>query len=99
MRTNATFTLAVSRRDAAALHWRCGCVLKRHRCPCRTQAREELRLQTGTLRFDISTLASQLDKSKRKEALKLGDAFYAKVRWSFQGLLSCRDGLDVQPQR
>ena len=47
---------------------------------CRTQAREELRLQTGTLRFDISTLASQLDKSKRKEALKLGDAFYSKVR-------------------
>ena len=46
----------------------------------RTQAREELRLQTGTLRFDISTLASQLDKSKRKEALKLGDAFYSKVR-------------------
>jgi len=49
-------------------------------CLRRTQAREELRLQTGTLRFDISTLAGQLDKSKRKEALKLGDAFYAKAR-------------------
>ena len=59
----------------------------------RTQAREELRLQTGTLRFDISTLASQLDKSKRKEALKLGDAFYAKARSALQdrGLCVCAD--------
>ena len=46
----------------------------------RTLAREELRLQIGTLRFDIATLAQQLDKSQRKEALKLNDAFYAKVR-------------------
>ena len=49
----------------------------------RTLARQELRLQTGTLRFDIATLAQQLDKSKRKEALKLNDAFYAKVHISY----------------
>jgi hypothetical protein len=47
----------------------------------RTLAREELRLQVGTLRFDFATLAQQLDKAQRKEALKLNDAFYAKVRF------------------
>ncbi len=46
---------------------------------CRTEAREELRRQIGTLRFDLSSLAAGLDKPKRKEAARLQKAFFQKV--------------------
>ncbi len=49
---------------------------------CRTEAREELRRQVGTLRFDLNTLASAKgDKASRKAALDLKKNFFAKVRW------------------
>jgi len=44
-----------------------------------TEAREELRRQIGTLRFDLSSLAAGLDKPKRKEAARLQKAFFQKV--------------------
>lgn len=46
---------------------------------CRTEAREELRRQVGTLRFDLSSLAAGLDKPKRKEAARLQKDFFNKV--------------------
>ena len=46
---------------------------------CRTEAREELRRQIGTLRFDLSSLAAGLDKPKRKEAARLQKDFFKKV--------------------
>ena len=46
----------------------------------RTSAREELRLQLGTLRFDLNSLASNLEKPKRKAADEAKKAFYAKAR-------------------
>ena len=48
---------------------------------CRTEAREELRRQVGTLRFDLSSLAAGLDKPKRKEAARLQKDFFQKVSW------------------
>ena len=47
---------------------------------CRTEAREELRRQIGTLRFDLSSLAAGLDKPKRKEAARLQKDFFKKVK-------------------
>jgi photosystem II oxygen-evolving enhancer protein 3 len=45
-----------------------------------TEAREELRRQVGTLRFDLNTLASAKgDKASRKAALDLKKNFFAKV--------------------
>lgn len=44
-----------------------------------TEAREELRRQVGTLRFDINTLSAQLPKSARKEADALKKAFVTEV--------------------
>ncbi|CAL5218479.1 g165 [Coccomyxa viridis] len=44
-----------------------------------TEAREELRRQVGTLRFDLSSLAAGLDKPKRKEAARLQKDFFQKV--------------------
>ena len=49
---------------------------------CRTEAREELRRQVGTLRFDLSSLAAGLDKPKRKEAARLQKDFFQKVSCS-----------------
>ena len=46
---------------------------------CRTNAREELRLQIGTLRFDLDTLAAQLPKETRKKAKALNQTFFKKV--------------------
>ena len=46
---------------------------------CRTEAREELRRQVGTLRFDLSSLAAGLDKPKRKEAARLQKDFFSKA--------------------
>merc|ERR1719183_800906 len=40
-----------------------------------TQAREQLRLQVGTLRFDLKTLADQKPKSEKKAALAANKAF------------------------
>lgn len=48
---------------------------------CRTEAREELRRQVGTLRFDLSSLAAGLDKPKRKEAARLQKDFFQKVMY------------------
>lgn len=44
-----------------------------------TEAREQLRRQVGTLSFDINSLAAQLPKPARKEALSLKNAFKAEV--------------------
>ena len=49
-------------------------------CRNRTSAREELRLQLGTLRFDLNILASALDKPKKKAAEAAKKAFLSKVR-------------------
>lgn len=53
----------------------CSCPLLPHR----TEAREELRRELGTLRFDLNTLASAKDKTARKAALALRTEFLAKV--------------------
>ena len=44
-----------------------------------TEAREELRRQVGTLRFDINSLAAQLPKPARKEAEALKETFVSEV--------------------
>jgi photosystem II oxygen-evolving enhancer protein 3 len=44
-----------------------------------TEAREELRLQLGTLRFDLETLAGQLPKPDKKKALALKKTFFSKA--------------------
>lgn len=44
-----------------------------------TEAREQLRRQVGTLRFDINTLSAQLSKDSRKEAEALKKAFVSEV--------------------
>jgi photosystem II oxygen-evolving enhancer protein 3 len=46
---------------------------------CRTEAREELRRQVGTLRFDLNALASAKTKDAKKEAIALKKEFIAKV--------------------
>ena len=46
---------------------------------CRTKAKEELRLQIGTLRFDLDVLAAQLPKEERKKAKALSNTFFKKV--------------------
>jgi hypothetical protein len=50
-------------------------------CPplSRTLAREELRLQVGTLRFDLNTLASVKPKEEKKAALALRKEFLSAV--------------------
>ena len=50
----------------------------------RTDAKEELRLQLGTLRFDIKALSEKLGKDQRKEIKAASKDFYAAVRmtWS-----------------
>ena len=45
----------------------------------RTSAREELRLQLGTLRFDLNVLADGLEKPKKKAAEAAKKAFLSKV--------------------
>jgi hypothetical protein len=47
--------------------------------PCRTEAREELRRQVGTLRFDLNTLASTKPKEAKKEALAARKEFIRAV--------------------
>ena len=44
-----------------------------------TEAREQLRRQVGTLRFDINSLSAQLPKAARKEAEVLKKAFQSEV--------------------
>ncbi|KAK9827271.1 hypothetical protein WJX81_006704 [Elliptochloris bilobata] len=44
-----------------------------------TAAREELRLQVGTLRFDLNALAESKDKASRKKALSLKKDFLKKA--------------------
>jgi photosystem II oxygen-evolving enhancer protein 3 len=44
-----------------------------------TEAREQLRRQVGTLRFDLNTLAAQLPKDQRKAAKDLQAAFVSEV--------------------
>ena len=46
----------------------------------RTDAREELRLQLGTLRFDLGVLGESLGKDKKKEVQNLKKTFFAAVR-------------------
>jgi len=48
---------------------------------CRTEAKEELRRQVGTLRFDLNTLASAKgDKAAKKAALAARKDFIKAVR-------------------
>lgn len=44
-----------------------------------TEAREEMRRQVGTLRFDLNTLASAKPKEEKKKALALKKAFFTEV--------------------
>merc|ERR1719498_781772 len=44
-----------------------------------TQAKELMRLQVGTLRFDLDTLASAKTKAEKKEARAANDAFFNEV--------------------
>lgn len=46
---------------------------------CRTDARNRLRLDVGTLRFDLNTLAESKPKEAKKKALELRKDFIAKV--------------------
>ena len=46
---------------------------------CRTDAREELRLQLGTLRFDLGVLGEGLGKVQKKEVIDLKKNFFAAV--------------------
>lgn len=46
---------------------------------CRTEAREELRRQVGTLRFDLNTLASTKSKEAKKDALAARKEFIRAV--------------------
>jgi hypothetical protein len=58
---------------------------------CRTEGRNELRRQVGTLRFDINALADQLPKASKKEVLT------AKVRHiNMSVCLPCGQVFDVQ---
>jgi photosystem II oxygen-evolving enhancer protein 3 len=50
---------------------------------CRTEAREQLRRQVGTLRFDLNALADLKPKPERKAALALKVAFLKNVRPAF----------------
>ncbi len=47
---------------------------------CRTEAREQLRRQVGTLRFDLNALAESKPKADKKKALALKKEFIANVR-------------------
>ena len=62
---------------------------------CRTEAREELRRQIGTLRFDLSSLAAGLDKPKRKEAARLQKAFFQKVTPCLRRVTSVYDVISI----
>lgn len=46
---------------------------------CRTEGRNELRRQVGTLRFDINALADTLPKAAKKDALAAKAEFLAAV--------------------
>lgn len=47
------------------------------------EAREELRRQAGTMRFDLDTVALSLtDKAARKKAIKDSDKFFFVVRYT-----------------
>jgi photosystem II oxygen-evolving enhancer protein 3 len=48
-------------------------------CRCRTQGREELRRQLGTLRFDINVVADTLPKAAKKDVLAAKNEFLAAV--------------------
>lgn len=49
------------------------------------QAREELRRQLGTMRFDLDTIALSLgDSASKKAAKKASDSFFVVVRHPFQ---------------
>lgn len=61
-----------------------------------TPAREELRLQVGTLRFDVNTLASKLDKASAKNVASLKNAAYKKVD-EFDYALRKKDGSKAAP--
>lgn len=56
---------------------------------CRTNAREELRLQAGTLRFDLNTLIAQKDKTGRKAAEALKKDFLLKVPKRYLACSKC----------
>lgn len=60
----------------------------------RTEAREELRRQVGTLRFDLNTLASTKGKEAKKDALAARKEFIRAVSvlplWCWHGQpMSC----------
>lgn len=59
---------------------------------CRTDAREELRLQLGTLRFDLGVLGEGLGRDKKKEVVALKKNFFTAVRPSLQ-LTGCPNAI------
>ena len=50
---------------------------------CRTEGREQLRLQAGTLRFDINSVADTLPKAAKKDVLAAKNEFFAVVSTSW----------------
>jgi hypothetical protein len=64
--------------------------------PCRTEGREQLRRQVGTLRFDINALADTLPKAGKKDALAAKKVFISEVRvlaWVVGGLPDDKMGI------
>jgi photosystem II oxygen-evolving enhancer protein 3 len=60
-----------------------------------TNAREELRLQIGTLRFDLDTLASQLPKADKKKAQALAKTFFKQAD-QLDYAIRCKDPEEAQ---
>jgi hypothetical protein len=65
-------------------------VVLQYPTPCRTEAREELRRQMGTLRFDLNTLAvAKTGKEEKKAALALRKEFIRSVS-ATPGCMHCK---------
>lgn len=65
--------------------------------PCRTEAREQLRRQVGTLRFDVRAVAESLPKAEKKEAFAAGKQFLKQVSHTLT-VVSVPDRLGFEPR-
>jgi len=60
-----------------------------------TKAREELRLQIGTLRFDLDVLAAQLPKQDKKKAKALSNTFFKQAD-DLDYAIRCKDSNEAE---
>lgn len=75
-----------------------GCTMLPHSYPsCRTEAREQLRRQVGTLRFDVRAVAESLPKAEKKEAFAAGKQFLKQVSHTLS-VVSVADRLGFEPR-